>query len=91
MRVEVVRESEKLLQLPRICRFGKICDPIQLRTGEMASVLTDCVPEILYLGQTHPALFGVELDVRAAAPNVHLAIVVAKLFLGRTVCPLKHP
>ncbi len=53
--MEVVRESEKLLQLPRICRFGKSRDPIQLGTGEMASVLTDSVPEILNLSLTNPA------------------------------------
>ena len=84
VRVKVVRESEKLLQLPRICRFGKSCDPIQLGTGEMASVLTNSVPEILYLGQTHPALLWVEFDVCAAAAKVHLAVVVEKLFLGQT-------
>ena len=84
MRVKVVRESKKLLQLPRIFRFGKSCDPIQLGTGEMASVLTDSVPEILYLGKANPALFGVELDVRAATSNVHLAVVVEKLLLGLT-------
>ena len=82
MRVKVVRESEKLLQLPRIFRFGKSRDPIQLGTCEMASFLTDSVPEILYLGQTHPALLWVEFDVRAAAANVHLAVVVEKLLLG---------
>ena len=56
MQVKVVRESEKLLQLPRIFRFGKSRDPIQLGTGEMASVFTDSVPEILYLGKANPAL-----------------------------------
>ena len=84
MRVKVVREAEKLLQLPRICRFGKSCDPIQLGTGEMASVLTDSMPEVLNLSQTHSTLLWVEFDVRAAAANVHLAIVVEELLLGLT-------
>ena len=84
MRVEVVRESEKLLQLPRVCRFGKSRDPIQLGTGEMASVLTDSVPEILYLSQTHSTLLWVEFDVRAAAANMNLTVVVKKLIFSLT-------
>ena len=50
----------------------------------MASVLTDSVPEVLYLSQANPTLLRVELDVRAAAPNLHLAVVVEKLLLGLT-------
>ena len=50
----------------------------------MASVLTDSMPEVLNLGQTHPAFLWVEFDVRAAAANVHLAIVVEELLLGLT-------
>ena len=32
----------------------------------------------------NPAFFGVELDILAAAPYVHLAVVVEKLFLDFT-------
>ena len=89
--MKVVRESEKLLQLPRICRFGKSRDPIQLGTCEMASVLTDSVPEILYLGKANPTLLWVELNVRALAANMHLTVVVEELFLSLTKVFLLAP
>ena len=79
--MKVVRESEKLLQLSRIRRFGKSRDPIQLGTCKMASVLTDSVPEILFLGKANPALLWVELDVRALAANMHLTVVVDDCFM----------
>ena len=50
----------------------------------MASVLTDSVPEVLYLSQANPTLLRVELDIRAAAPNVHLTVVMEELLLGLT-------
>ena len=45
----------------------------------MTSVLTDSVPEILYLGKANPALLWVELNVRALAANMHLTVVVEEL------------
>ena len=48
----------------------------------MASVLTDSMPEVLYLSQANPTLLSVELDIRAAAPNVHLTVVMEELLLS---------
>ena len=84
MRVEVVRESEKLLQLPRIRWFGESRDTVQFGACEVASVFTYRVSEIFDLRLANPAFFGVELDVLALASFVHLAIVVEKLLFSFT-------